>query len=67
MKVKVLIENESISEDLISEHGLSLYIEVKNKKILFDTGMTGSFIKNAYNCCRIEIRGGVWIKRDWNI
>lgn len=48
MKVKVLIENESISEDLISEHGLSLYIEVKNKKILFDTGMTGSFIKNAY-------------------
>lgn len=48
MKIKVLIENDSVNEDLISEHGLSLYIEVKNKKILFDTGMTGSFIKNAY-------------------
>lgn len=48
MKITVLIENlKNDSEDLINEHGLSLYIERDNKRILFDTGKTGNFIINA--------------------
>jgi len=33
--------------ELVAEHGLSLYIETENKKIIFDTGQTGLFIRNA--------------------
>ncbi len=47
MKVKVLVENTSISEEIGSEHGLSLYIEVNDTKLLFDVGETNLFIKNA--------------------
>lgn len=50
MKVKIttLIENRQDKEEvLINEHGLALYIECDNKKILFDTGASGNFIKNA--------------------
>lgn len=47
MKVTTLIENTSLNENLISEHGLSLYIETDTHKILFDTGKTDSFLKNA--------------------
>ena len=47
MIIKVLIENTYISEDYASEHGLSLYIETKNHKILFDVGASELFLKNA--------------------
>jgi len=47
MIVKVLVENTSIHEDLGSEHGLSLYIETKKHKILFDTGASALFAENA--------------------
>ncbi|MTK11887.1 MAG: MBL fold metallo-hydrolase [Clostridiaceae bacterium] len=48
MKITVLIENtKGELEDLINEHGLSLYIEKDNKRILFDTGKTNNFIINA--------------------
>ncbi|MGF9911068.1 MBL fold metallo-hydrolase [Paenibacillus ehimensis] len=48
MKITTLIENlKNDSQDLINESGLSLYIELDNKRILFDTGKTGSFITNA--------------------
>ena len=47
MDIKVLIENTSISKDFGSEHGLSLYIEAKGKKILFDLGASDLFLKNA--------------------
>lgn len=33
--------------ELLYEHGLSLYIEFHGKKILFDTGQSGDFLKNA--------------------
>jgi len=45
--IKVLVENTSISKDFVSEHGLSLYIEAKGKKILFDLGASDLFLKNA--------------------
>lgn len=49
MKIVVLLENRAISKEYINKHGLSLYIETKNHKILFDTGPDSSFSKNASN------------------
>ena len=46
MKIRCLIENNE-TPFFISEHGLSLLIEFNNKKILFDTGKTSSFLNNA--------------------
>lgn len=47
MKITSLIDNECSVEGLNKQHGLSLYIETKGKKILFDTGADSSFIQNA--------------------
>ena len=47
MKITALTENISHFEDLKAEHGLSLYIETNNKKILFDMGQTELFAENA--------------------
>lgn len=48
MKITTLIENKlGEDQDLHNEHGLSIYIEVDNKNMLFDTGQSGSFIENA--------------------
>lgn len=46
MKIHVLVENTTDS-DLQCEHGLSLYIEYKGKKILLDAGCTEVFADNA--------------------
>lgn len=47
MLIKVLVENRSISDKYETEHGLSLYIEVNDRKIIFDSGETDKFLKNA--------------------
>lgn len=47
MKITVLTENTCHKGTLPTEHGLSLYIETENHKILFDTGQTDLFLKNA--------------------
>lgn len=48
LKIITLIENNSDKNNILySEHGLSLYIEINDKKILFDTGQSGDFLKNA--------------------
>lgn len=47
MKVQVLAENTAKSDSLASEHGLSIYIETKNHKILYDCGQTDLFLHNA--------------------
>ncbi|MBE6686464.1 MAG: MBL fold metallo-hydrolase [Ruminococcaceae bacterium] len=47
MKITVLTENTSVKENIAFEHGLSLYIEAKNNKILFDMGETDIFYQNA--------------------
>lgn len=46
MKIISLMENTT-HHNLIAEHGLSLYIETNNHKILFDFGQTNAFIENA--------------------
>jgi 7,8-dihydropterin-6-yl-methyl-4-(beta-D-ribofuranosyl)aminobenzene 5'-phosphate synthase len=47
MKISMLIDDKRSSRFLKKEHGLSLYIETVGRKILFDTGSTGTFIDNA--------------------
>ena len=48
MRTAVLCENTALSEKYACEHGLSLYIETGSHKILFDTGQTDVFVKNAH-------------------
>ena len=47
MKIVCLLENKTTVPHMETEHGLSLYIETENKKILFDMGQTAAFAKNA--------------------
>lgn len=48
LKITTLIENKpGTNPELYYEHGLSLYIEAGKVRILFDTGQSGDFIKNA--------------------
>ncbi len=47
MKITALLENTTLHEDMLTEHGLSLYIETADHKILFDMGQTGLFADNA--------------------
>lgn len=47
MKVITLLENTSVSPALCHAHGLSLYIETPNHKILFDMGPSAAFAENA--------------------
>ena len=46
MKLSVLTENTA-GAYFFAEHGLSYFIEYDNKKILFDTGASDVFLKNA--------------------
>ena len=47
MKISVLVENTSSEQEILSEHGLSLYIETEEHKILFDTGQSDDFAENS--------------------
>lgn len=47
MKITTLLENRAVSKEYKYKHGLSLYIETSNHKILFDSGTDGSFAYNA--------------------
>ncbi|PRR79498.1 MBL fold metallo-hydrolase [Clostridium vincentii] len=47
-KITTLIENNADDNNILfNEHGLSLYIEIDEMKLLIDTGESGDFIKNA--------------------
>ncbi|MCD7839551.1 MAG: MBL fold metallo-hydrolase [Erysipelotrichaceae bacterium] len=47
MKITVLNDNRCQNPLLNNEHGLSLYIEYKDKKMLLDTGASSIFKRNA--------------------
>ncbi|MBO5177721.1 MAG: MBL fold metallo-hydrolase [Lachnospiraceae bacterium] len=48
LKITTLIENMPDKDGKLAyEHGFSVWIELENEKILFDTGQTGAFAKNA--------------------
>lgn len=42
-----LLVNNHAGEGLVGEHGLSLWIETADTRILFDTGQSDAFVKNA--------------------
>lgn len=47
MKVSVLIEDTCGNPIYRYEHGLSVYVETKEHKVLVDTGATSAFLENA--------------------
>ena len=47
MRITVLLENTPSSDSVTAEHGLRLFIETENAKILFDMGQTDAFANNA--------------------
>ncbi len=47
MRITVLAENTSRTPALEAEHGLSLYIEMAEHRILFDMGQSDLFARNA--------------------
>jgi 7,8-dihydropterin-6-yl-methyl-4-(beta-D-ribofuranosyl)aminobenzene 5'-phosphate synthase len=50
MKISVLAENSVCSNNIRnvkSEHGISLYVEFEEKRILFDVGQSDLFLQNA--------------------
>lgn len=47
MKIWTLLENTALEDSFAAEHGLSLYVETGEHKILFDAGQTGAFAENA--------------------
>lgn len=48
MILRLLVENNSLYDTFFhAEHGFSAYIEDEGKKILYDTGYSNAFIKNA--------------------
>ncbi|MBQ1991677.1 MAG: MBL fold metallo-hydrolase [Clostridia bacterium] len=46
-KIVALVENTKLSKELYAKHGLCLYIETSEHKILFDLGPDDTFAKNA--------------------
>ena len=47
MKITTLIENLVYRPDLVSEHGLSLYIDTGRRRIIFDAGQSDAFLLNS--------------------
>ena len=47
MKIYTLVDNSSKSSLYESEHGFSVYIETQAGNLVFDTGQSGIFMKNA--------------------
>ena len=48
MRLTVLVDNNTFTDSYFyGEPALSFYIEENNRKILFDTGYSDIFIKNA--------------------
>lgn len=56
MRIVTLMENTAVSEEFTCSHGLSLYIETRGHKILFDMGQDGGFLKNAEKL-GVDLRG----------
>ncbi|HQC42221.1 MAG TPA: MBL fold metallo-hydrolase [Verrucomicrobiota bacterium] len=48
MKISVLMENTALNPEFACEHGLSLHIQTRAGRILFDTGKSANFLKNAH-------------------
>ena len=47
MKFSFLVENKTDNPGIMAEHGLSIYIETSEKRILFDGGATNLLVNNC--------------------
>jgi 7,8-dihydropterin-6-yl-methyl-4-(beta-D-ribofuranosyl)aminobenzene 5'-phosphate synthase len=47
LAIMILVDNQAGRTGLLSEHGLSLWIEADNRRILFDTGQSDMLVRNA--------------------
>ena len=47
MKIICLMENTALSDNILSEHGFSLYVETKRHRLLIDAGQSEAFAENA--------------------
>jgi len=47
MKINILTDNRARKRGMLAEHGLSVLIEFENINILFDTGQSDVFFRNA--------------------
>ncbi|MFW6223983.1 MAG: MBL fold metallo-hydrolase [Spirochaetota bacterium] len=47
MHFTILVENERSTGDLRAEHGISMWLETGEAKVLFDTGASSAFAENA--------------------
>lgn len=47
MKIICLMENTAQADNILSEHGFSLYVETENHRLLIDAGQSPSFAENA--------------------
>lgn len=47
MRLKVLVENTSVSPEYKAKHGICFYIETGAHKMLFDLGPNELFLRNA--------------------
>lgn len=47
MKIICLMENTALADNIISEHGFSLYVETTKHKLLIDAGQSSAFAENA--------------------
>lgn len=50
IKFRFLAENKTENPACNAEHGLSIFIETEEKRILFDTGASDMFAENAEKC-----------------
>ena len=65
MKITVLVENTSRRDDIVARHGLSLYIEARGRRILFDMGQDELFYENAkrhfsHNIHSVRVLDGIF-------
>ncbi len=56
IKITTLVEDTSPYRNLWGEHGLSFWIEVDNKKILFDTGQSGEVLIHNLKALNFDLR-----------
>jgi 7,8-dihydropterin-6-yl-methyl-4-(beta-D-ribofuranosyl)aminobenzene 5'-phosphate synthase len=47
VQITVLVDNAAVRPDLLTEHGLSMWIEYGDKRILWDTGQSDMLLTNA--------------------
>jgi 7,8-dihydropterin-6-yl-methyl-4-(beta-D-ribofuranosyl)aminobenzene 5'-phosphate synthase len=47
LSITIIVDNASTGNMLLAEHGLSLWIEADERRILFDTGQSNALLRNA--------------------